>query len=142
MFKTGLQIEPHNVLAQQNRFVEDTYYFGGGHFLLKKSVFPEIYKTWQIVTDVIDIVEGCNILTPEKGKVHNLTPKDESILKLFEPVEQNNTAVIGNGRFQKIYYWLLCEYLGCEIYGYHPEKPHVLRRDGKNVGFVIGLKIE
>ena len=138
ILKNGVRSTRVYCFLRQGRLVESPTYFGGGHFMLKKSEFPNEYKLFSAVDSDWSIR---TILTDKK--VRKSFANKSGKPKLFEPTSHDDyTLLDGDNRFNSKYYWYLCKVLGCKLYFGDYITPITIKKDNKTVGFAMGLITE
>lgn len=141
-FKAEIRSTAKHVLKKNSPLVVTPSYFGGGHFILKKKRFPEMYQLWA----GIEAKRCDHTIFSDFSK--NIYLEDEVVDKLyngmsgaiskFNPASKGEDNVFNEKASVGIkYYWFICEYLGCTLSGGKGDEPFIIRKNDMDVGFLM-----
>ena len=140
ILKNGVRSTKKAVWGSLFMYTESPNYFGSGHFMLKKSEFPDEYKIWQ------DVLSGDDYMTPrfhtDKDVKKAFAYKSGKSV-LFKPTNSDDypSVMQGDNRFNAKYYWLLCKKMGCALYFGDYGTPIAIKKGRKIVGYAMPLRL-
>lgn len=138
------------VAAEAEYYIESEDYIGSGHFMMiKDKLTGKQIKEWQAYKHKMNTDR--NVITNKNIKKAITDSFDDKFhateIKEYSFMSERHKAVSdGKNAFNPIYYWLVTEYLGAELYYQstttgRDESPHLFAivKDGVVIGSIMTL---